>query len=126
LIISGYRRFLMKIEHVQKDKVLLVTPNESRLDAGVAQSFKSKMIEFVEAGHTNIVIDLSKVTLIDSSGLGVLVSILKKIGERGEIGLCGLRDNIKSLFQLTRLDKVFAMYHSEEEAVEGTNRHKSP
>jgi anti-anti-sigma regulatory factor len=48
----------MKIEHVQKDKVLLVTPNESRLDAGVAQSFKSKMIEFVEEGHTNIVIDL--------------------------------------------------------------------
>jgi anti-sigma B factor antagonist len=111
----------MKVEHVQKGKVLLVTPNESRLDAGVAQSFKSKMNELVEAGHADIVIDLSKVTLIDSSGLGVLVSILKKTGEKGEIRLCGLRDNIKSLFQLTRLDKVFAIYHSQEEAVESFN-----
>ena len=111
----------MKIEHEQKGKVLLVTPNESRLDAGVAQSFKSKMSELVEAGHVDIVIDLSKVTLIDSSGLGVLVSILKKLGEKGEIRLCGLRDNIKSLFQLTRLDKVFAIYHSQAEAVESFN-----
>jgi anti-sigma B factor antagonist len=111
----------MKVEHVQKGKVLLVTPNESRLDAGVAQSFKSKMNELVEEGHADIVIDLSRVTLIDSSGLGVLVSILKKIGEKGEIRLCGLRDNIKSLFQLTRLDKVFAIYHSQEEAVESFN-----
>lgn len=111
----------MKVEHVQKGKVLLVTPNESRLDAGVAQSFKSKMSELVEAGHADIVIDLSKVTLIDSSGLGVLVSIMKKIGEKGEIRLCGLRDNIKSLFQLTRLDKVFAIYHSQAEAVESFN-----
>jgi anti-sigma B factor antagonist len=111
----------MKVEHVQKGKVLLVTPNESRLDAGVAQIFKSKMSELVEAGHADIVIDLSKVTLIDSSGLGVLVSIMKKIGEKGEIRLCGLRDNIKSLFQLTRLDKVFAIYHSQAEAVESFN-----
>jgi anti-sigma B factor antagonist len=111
----------MKVEHVQKGKVLLVTPNESRLDAGVAHSFKSKMSELVEAGHADIVIDLSKVTLIDSSGLGVLVSIMKKIGEKGEIRLCGLRDNIKSLFQLTRLDKVFAIYHSQAEAVESFN-----
>jgi anti-sigma B factor antagonist len=111
----------MKVEHVQKGKVLLVTPNESRLDAGVAQSFKSKMSELVETGHADIVIDLSKVTLIDSSGLGVLVSIMKKIGEKGEIRLCGLRDNIKSLFQLTRLDKVFAIYHSQAEAVESFN-----
>ena len=116
----------MKVEYVKKGNVLLVTPNESRLDAGVAQSFKSKMIEFFEEGHNDILIDLSKVTLIDSSGLGVLVSILKKVGEKGEVRLCGLRENIKSLFQLTRLDKVFDIYHSREEAVDSINGHKSP
>jgi len=107
----------MKVEHFRMGKVLLVIPQERRLDAGVTQNFKSKMNALIDEGNMDIVIDLSKVTFIDSSGLGALVSILKRIGTKGEIRLCGLRENIKSLFQLTRLDKVFTIYLTKEEAL---------
>ena len=108
----------MDIEHVEKNNVLVVTPKEKRLDVSAAPAFKQKMSQFVENGQVNIVVNLSKVDLIDSSGLGALVSVLKKVGKQGEIKVCQLKENIKSLFQLTRLDKVFEIYRTEDEAVE--------
>ena len=108
----------MKVEHVQKDNVMVVLPKEKRLDAGVAAEFKSKLAELVEQGHVNMVINLDAVDLVDSSGLGVLVSVLKKVGSRGEVKLCNLKEGVRSLFQLTRLDRAFSLYHSETEAVD--------
>ena len=108
----------MKVEHVKKNNVVVVLPKEKRLDAGVAADFKSKLSELVEKGQVNLVINLTEVDLVDSSGLGVLVSILKKVGDRGEIKICNLKEGVRSLFQLTRLDRVFSLYHSETEAVD--------
>jgi anti-sigma B factor antagonist len=87
------------------------------LNAATASEFRTKIINFVEDGNVNIVINLSEVDLIDSMGLGTLVSLLKKVSGRGEIRLCNLKENVKSLFHLTRLDKVFTLYRSEEEAI---------
>lgn len=108
----------MNVEHVQKNNVMVVLPKEKRLDAGVAADFKSKLAELVEQGHVNMVVNLTEVDLVDSSGLGVLVSVLKKVGDRGEIKMCNLKEGVRSLFRLTRLDRVFSLYHSETEAVE--------
>jgi anti-sigma B factor antagonist len=82
----------------------------------VAADFKSKLNELIEQGHANMIIDLTAVDLVDSSGLGVLVSTLKRIGNRGEVKLCNLKDAVRSVFELTRLDRVFGLYHSEAEA----------
>jgi anti-sigma B factor antagonist len=108
----------MKVEHVQKNGVMVIQPKEKRLDAGIAAGLKSKLAELVEQGHVNMVINLAEVDLVDSSGLGVLVSALKKVGSRGEIKICNLKEGVRSLFELTRLDKVFSLYHSESEAVD--------
>ena len=64
-----------------------------------------------------MIIDLTDIDLVDSSGLGVLVSSLKKIGNRGEVKLCNLKEAVQSVFELTRLDRVFGLYHSEAEAL---------
>lgn len=106
----------MNIDHVRKDDIVVVTPKEKRLDAMVAADFKSKMSELIEQGHLNMIINLIEVDLVDSSGLGVLVSSLKRIGNRGEVKLCNLKDAVRSVFELTRLDRVFGLYHSESEA----------
>ena len=106
----------MNIEHVRKDNIVVVTPKEKRLDAMVAADFKLKLNEMIEQGHVNMIIDLTDVDLVDSSGLGVLVSSLKRIGNRGEVKLCNLKDAVRSVFELTRLDRVFGLYHSEAEA----------
>lgn len=65
-----------------------------------------------------IVIDFEKVTYIDSSGLATLVEVLKKTKTQGgSLGLAGMSDKVKSLFEITKLDKLFNIYPSQKDAV---------
>ena len=65
-----------------------------------------------------IVIDLEKVTYIDSSGLATLVEILKKTKQLGgALGLSAMPDKIKSLFEITKLDKLFSIFQNQQDAV---------
>ncbi len=111
----------MKIESFEKNGVLVIRLQENRFDAGIINDFKPKLAKFVANGNVNLIINLSGVELIDSSGLGVLISTLKTIGTRGEIKLCELIKNVKSVFEVTRLNKVFAIYDSEKEALDSFN-----
>lgn len=65
-----------------------------------------------------VVVDLEKVSYIDSSGLATLVEMLKKIkNQGGSLGLAGMSDKVKSLFEITKLDKLFLLYKDQAEAV---------
>ena len=65
-----------------------------------------------------LVVDLEKVSYIDSSGLATLVEILKKTrSQGGSLGLSGLSAKVKSLFEITKLDKLFLIANSQDEAV---------
>ena len=65
-----------------------------------------------------IVINFQKVTYIDSSGLATLVEVLKRSRTNGgSLGLSGMTDKVKSLFEITKLDKLFQIYASPEDAV---------
>ena len=108
----------MKLKVTRKDGILIITPQEKRIDASVATEFKSKLIDFLENGDKVIVINLSAVDFIDSSGLGAMVLILRKIGTDGRIKLCKLKGSVKSIFELTRLDEVFEIHKSVEGAIE--------
>ncbi len=107
----------MKIEALKRNNILVVKPKEKRIDASIAKDFKSELLKFVSEGNFNLIINLSEVTFIDSSGLGALVSTLKAIRDQGQIKLCGVREEVKSIFELTHLDKVFPLFHSEQEAL---------
>ena len=73
---------------------------------------------FEKKPSKKIVIDLEKVNYIDSSGLATLVEILKKTkSQGGSLGLAGLSDKVKSLFEITKLDKLFAIYPNQQEAI---------
>ena len=66
------------------------------------------------------VVDFASTGYIDSSGLGVLVSLARKIGEAGgQIRLAALNEDLKTLFQLTKLDTLFEIYDSLESAIDG-------
>jgi len=54
---------------------------------------------------------------LDSSGLGALVGILKKIGHRGDISVCGLNDDLEHMFRLSRMDQVFTSHRDAVTAV---------
>ena len=106
----------MRFEERKVDDVFVAKVLESRITAEVAARFKEDLIEYVTKGHRTFVLDLSEVTFIDSSGLGALIASLKVIGDGGEIALCGARDTVASMFKLTRMNKVFRMFNTPEEA----------
>ncbi len=73
---------------------------------------------FEKQPAAKIVVDLEKVTYIDSSGLATLVEILKKTkSQSGRMGLSGMSDKVKSLFEITKLDKLFSISRSQQDAV---------
>ena len=107
----------MQIETKNTGSVLVVKPTEKRLDARAAVDFKEKMVSYISDGHRQIALDLAEVDFIDSSGLGAIVSSLKKIGTQGEMVICGVGETVMALFKLTRMDRVFRIHPSEEEAI---------
>ncbi|HEJ83619.1 MAG TPA: anti-sigma factor antagonist [Desulfobacteraceae bacterium] len=108
----------MQMESEQQGDILVVIPMEPRLDAAQATDFKSAIVDRINDGHTRILLDLSHVDFMDSSGLGAMVSILKTIGRDGDLLLCGLGNTVESLFKLTRMNRVFRIFSTREEALQ--------
>ena len=93
---------------------------EGQLIVGNRQELKQKVLEHLEGGDRKFVIDFSNTGYIDSSGLGVLVSLSKKIREQGgELRLSSLNEDLRTLFELTKLDTLFRIADTKEEALEG-------
>jgi len=107
----------MKIDKDFLEGIAIIRPDEKHIDGYMAVDFKSKLNEIIQNGGEKIVIDLSSLEFIDSSGLGAMVSVFKKKGMSGKVKLCGVKNGVRSILELTRLDKVFPIYHSVKEAV---------
>jgi anti-sigma B factor antagonist len=106
----------MRFEERKVGDVFVARVIEHRLSADVAERFKEDLIGFVNRGYPLIVLDLSQVEFIDSSGLGALIATRKALRQDGELALCGANDNVATMFRLTRMNKIFRMYGSVEEA----------
>ena len=105
---------------VEKVNDVLVVDVEGQLIVGNRQELKQKVLEELDNGETKFVVDFEKTGYIDSSGLGVLVSLSKKIREQGgELRLANLNEDLRTLFELTKLDTLFQIADSRESALEG-------
>jgi anti-sigma B factor antagonist len=107
----------MQFEEQQQQAVLVVRPMENSLDATNIQEFKQHMGAWVQAGCKLIAFDLSEIEFIDSRGLGGIISVLKAIGSGGNIALFGVDENVRTLFKLTRTDRIFSIVPNMSEAV---------
>ncbi|MCC7431307.1 STAS domain-containing protein [bacterium] len=107
----------MQVEEKKIGKLVILTFLERRIDAILVSDFKAKLSEVIENGNNLIALDFSEVEFIDSSGLGAIVSCYKIIGKSGLIVICNLKDVVFNMFQLTRMDRVFKVYTSNEEAI---------
>ena len=93
---------------------------EGQLIVGNRQELKDLVQSALDRGERRILIDFSRTGYIDSSGLGALVSISKRIREAGgELRLSGLNDDLRSLFELTKLDTLFNIADTREAALTG-------
>ncbi len=102
--------------HRQGD--ITVLDVEGQLIVGNRQELKQKVLEELNDGERKFLIDFDRTGYIDSSGLGVLVSLSKKIREQGgELRLANLNEDLRTLFELTKLDTLFQISSSRDEAL---------
>lgn len=103
------------LEH--NDDVLIVTV-EGQLVVTNRQEFKQAILEAVEQGARVVVVDFTNSGYIDSSGLGALVSLSRRLREAGgDLRLVGLNEDLRTLFELTRLDALFPLYATRTDAL---------
>ena len=89
-----------------------------QLIVGNRQELKGLAHESLERGERKFLIDCSETAYIDSSGLAVLVALAKKVRELGgELRIAGLNEDLRSLFELTKLDTVFPISRTAAEAL---------
>lgn len=107
----------MKLDTTAHDGTIIVSVSEARIDAAVAIQFKDAMRAATENGPDHIILDMSGVLFVDSSGLGAIVASKKQLGARRKLDLAGLTPDVAKVFRLTRMDSVFEIFEKVTDAV---------
>lgn len=109
----------MNLTVEEKNDLTIIYVKEERMDAHNSGDLKARMQALFEEGKKNVLVDLHDVRFIDSSGLGALVSGFKNAStHQGNLKLSSLQPQVKSMFELTRLHRVFEIFPSTAEALE--------
>src|SRR5580692_4596179 len=88
------------------------------IDVYTSPKVKDAITELIDQGHYNLVINLEKVRYIDSTGLGVLIGGLKRVREHGgSVNLVCTNPQIKKIFDITGLVKIFGIFDDEQSAM---------
>src|SRR5664279_2502750 len=103
------------VDKIESIAVAAVPVDE--LDAGNAPEFKRDIAPVLQA-NTKLVLDLSRLRFVDSSGLGAILSCLRQLSAKnGDLKLCGLSKQVRAAFELVRMHRVFDIAGTREEAV---------
>ncbi len=103
------------VDHIDSVAVAAVPVDE--LDASNAEEFKRDMAPVLQA-NTRLVLDLSRLRFVDSSGLGAILSCLRQLSAKsGDLKLSGMSKQVRGLFELVRMHRIFDIYGTKEEAV---------
>jgi anti-sigma B factor antagonist len=99
--------------------LLVVQVNEDRIDAAGAIQFKEAMRDFIRRApdRRRVLLDLSRVGFLDSSGLGAVVAVMKMLSPGQKLELAGLTPTVEKVFRLTRMDSVFTIHPDVPQAV---------
>ncbi|CAN5591666.1 anti-sigma factor antagonist BldG [soil metagenome] len=101
------------------DRTILEVGGE--VDVYTAPKLRERLVELVGEGHYKIIVDMTKVEFLDSTGLGVLVGGLKRVRSHdGTLALVCNQERILKIFRITGLTKVFPMFDTLDEALADT------
>jgi anti-sigma B factor antagonist len=95
-----------------------VMPLEGEIDLHVSQGIAKSLKTMTDAKPPKLVVDLSRVSYIDSSGLAVLIEAMQNVGAYGgKFSLAGLQEGVRPIFEIARLDQVFRIFPTVDEAM---------
>jgi len=98
------------------DAVVVTVPVDE-LDASNASELKHDIAPVLQS-TTKLVLDLSRVRFMDSSGLGAMLSCLRQLSDKnGDLKLCGMSKQVRGAFELVRLHRIFDIYENKAEAL---------
>ena len=108
------------LDYTQQDRgEIVVLKLRGNLDALTAPDLRPTIDELVSARRTQVVFDLGELTLIDSSGVGAIVSLFKRVRLLGgDVKIACLSDQPKEIFRLLRLDRAFELFETVDEAAQ--------
>ncbi len=107
----------MKISAQRNGSVMVIHVDEDRIDASVAIQFKDQFCNLLDETADPVVLDLSQVDFLDSSGLGAVVAVRKLIGRDRKLDLAGLRPAVSKVMVLTRMNTVFEIHATIDDAM---------
>jgi anti-sigma B factor antagonist len=105
----------LAVERVQD--IAIITPNNKRIDAAFSNQFRHDILELKAQGYSKIILDLVNVEFIDSSGLGVIVFIAKKIDKDEKLVICRVNSSVLHTFKLTKMDLALNLTNTVKEAI---------
>ena len=115
----------MKFSIDKQEKYSLISLNEEKLDSSISPLLKSEFITMNAEGFRNIILDLSKTKISDSSGLSaILVANRLCSGDEGIFILTGLTEHVSKLVKISQLDTVLTIMPTVAEAVDNVFMHE--
>ena len=112
--------FDIKTEQLGDESYVIALAGE--VDLYTAPEFKQQLLDVIAKGGRNVVVDFSETTFIDSTTLGVLVGGVKRLRQNGgQLALVSTDRNITKIFEITGLDRVFAIHGTRAEAVDAVS-----
>lgn len=107
----------MEVSVKTEGHICIVSIHDTRIDAAVALAFKEAMRRATAGCAETVVLNLQAVDFIDSSGLGAIVATMKHLAPERRLLLAGLSPAVDKVFRLTRMDQVFDLFATLDEAL---------
>ena len=106
------------IKTTQKIGKVTVVSLQGSLELSQQEKFKETLLKQVTGDPCSLVINLKEVDFIDSTCLGALIAVARRLRERGgDVKLSNMTPEVRSIFQITRLEKVFEIFEGIDDAV---------
>jgi len=111
----------MEIANTGKEKDRFIVAVTGRMDAVTAPEFESRLLNWINAGETHLVVDFGGLEYISSAGLRSILTIAKNLKTRqGHMALCVLQDTVKEVFEISGFSTIIPVFESIDAAIKET------
>lgn len=108
------------VKEVRQEPEATVVVLSGEVDMHQSPALHAALVDVANNRPKKLVLNMTDVGYMDSSGVGTLVELLRRVnGYKGKLALVNLSQRVKSVFEITKLDKFFSIYPTEEQALNG-------
>lgn len=102
----------------ESNGIIILKAENERLDSNIAPELKTQILVLAEEGHDKVLLDLSRVVYVDSSGLGAILFGIRQFRDRGgALRIFGAKERVQHLIKIAKLEEVVLNYASEADAI---------